>query len=111
MSLVSDSSNRGSISTAGSARDRDRPTTGGYGLMEGTLTSDPKEKKKHFILEEIDMHLEHLKEEERHSLCNGFWFFAMIFTVLAGVMCILIGLSQTVIFQQYPRNWELFGAG
>jgi hypothetical protein len=79
--------------------------------MEGPLTSNPKEKKKHFILEEIDMHLEHLKEEERHSLCNGFWFFAMIFTVLAGVMCILIGLSQTVIFQQYPRNWELFGAG
>ena len=60
----------------------DPPGTAGdtYGLMEGPLTSDPREKKKHFILDEIDTHLDHLEQEEKHSLWQNFWFFVMVHT-------------------------------
>jgi hypothetical protein len=91
-----------------------RPTTGStdhYGLMEGPMTTDPNERKKHFILEEIDQHLLDLKQEERHSLWQGFWFFVMLCCVVAGVVLIIYGLALTVLFQQYDQDPIIYGTG
>jgi hypothetical protein len=56
---VASSTSGGSSKVPGTATGGD-----GYGLMEGPLDSDPTEQKKHFILAEIDTHLEHLLHEE-----------------------------------------------
>ena len=85
-----------------------------FGLMEGPIlegTGDPEKKKQHFILDEIDQHLEDLHVERGHSLAQGLYFTIMFLCCVIGATMIVIGLSLTVIFQQLPNNFVLVGIG
>ena len=91
-----------------------KPSSGGFALMEGPIlegTGDPEAKKQHFILDEIEEHLEDLKIEQKHSISQGCLGTITFLCVLAGTVMIIVGLSLTEMFQQFPKNMILFGVG
>ncbi len=91
-----------------------RPSSGGFALMEGPIlegTGDPETKKQHFILDEIDEHLTDLKIEQGHSIRQGCFGTIAFLCVIAGTVMIIVGLSLTAMFQQFPKNMVLFGIG